>query len=275
MICVIMMLVIFMLNIKIAFFDLDGTLLNNQQKITIKSKEALEYLKSKNIILVLATGRFDAYALKFAEELKIIDYIISNNGALIYDVKNNNYIFEEKFDNLILEELWNYTDNNELGITLNAKGHRYSNKYSTTSDAENTIINSLNKLPNDIYQIVFSGFDRKKITNLLEYLKNINIRVTYISNVYYTNEKSSISVDITLPHINKGSSALKLMDKLNIDGKKSICFGDGSNDLDIFEVCNYKVAMENGKKELKDKATHVTLSNVDEGVSNFIFNNIK
>lgn len=262
-----------MLDVKIAFFDLDGTLLDNHKQITDKSKKALEYLKSKNITLVLATGRFDIYALNYAKELNTIDYIISNNGALIYDVKENTYILEEKFDNSIVRMLWDYALNNELGITLNVKEHRYSNKYSTTSEVNNTVINSLND--NDVYQIVFSSFDRNKIKNLLNYLKNINIKITYLSNAYYTNEEISISVDITLPNISKGSAVTELMNKLDINTKDSICFGDSNNDLDMFRVCEFKVAMENGTKELKDEATHITLSNSNEGVSHFIFNNLK
>ncbi len=149
-----------MLDIKIAFFDLDGTILNEQQKITNKSKEALEYLKSKGVILVLATGRIDAYAFKYAKELKVIDYIIANNGALIYDIKNNKYIFEEPFNKILLKQLWDYTNNSKLGITLNAKNHRYSNIYSTTSEKSNTVINTLSELSSDVYQVVFSSFDR-------------------------------------------------------------------------------------------------------------------
>lgn len=262
-------------DIQIAFFDLDGTLLNDQKEISKKNKEALEYLKSKNIVLVLATGRFDSYALKYADELKIIDYIISNNGSLIYDIKNRKYIYEKKINNNIIKDAWNYTINNEIGITMNTKGHRYSNQYATTNDNENTIISSLDELSNGVYQIVFTSFKRKKVTELLEYLRGLPIVISYISNIYYTKKRASMSVDVNLPKINKGTAALELLKLLNIDNKNSIAFGDSVNDLDLFDICNYKIAMENSKDELKEKATHITLSNNNEGVSHFIFKHIK
>ena len=42
------------------------------------------------------------------------------------------------------------------------------------------------------------------------------------------------------------------------------------NDSEMFEMCGISVAMENASKDLKRKASYVTLSNNNDGVAKFI-----
>ena len=56
----------------------------------------------------------------------------------------------------------------------------------------------------------------------------------------------------------------------NIKKEESLCFGDYVNDLDMFDACGFKVAMENASAELKKKADFITLSNNNSGVAYFI-----
>ena len=78
------------------------------------------------------------------------------------------------------------------------------------------------------------------------------------------------SLDAINEGVSKGSAIEKLLEILKIDKKDSICFGDYINDLDMFDTCGYKVAMENACDEIKEKADYVTFSNNDNGVSYFI-----
>lgn len=264
-----------MLDIDILFFDLDGTLLDDNRIISKDSITELKELSKQGKIIVLASGRFNQYAYRYAKELECVNYIISNNGSLIYDVANNSFIYKISIDNRLLNVIWDYSIKNELGLTLNSNDKRYSNIYSTTSEENNVIINSLDEIKEETYQFVFNSYDRNKIKNLLTFLEDYKLNINYISNTYYTLDEVSISVDVNLNNISKGTAALYIMNKLNIDKEKSICFGDGINDIDIFNVCHYKVAMNNACNELKHLATHITDSNNDNGISNFISKHIK
>lgn len=44
-------------------------------------------------------------------------------------------------------------------------------------------------------------------------------------------------------------------------------FGDDFNDLGLFQMCGFPVAMENAIMELKHCAAHITASNDDNGVA--------
>ena len=77
-------------NIKYVFFDLDGTLLNSEKKISQLSLETIKKLKSLGIEVSIATGR-PYYFLP--NEIRAINPkipVISCNSALVYDpIKKN------------------------------------------------------------------------------------------------------------------------------------------------------------------------------------------
>ncbi|MFZ1409059.1 MAG: HAD hydrolase family protein, partial [Blautia wexlerae] len=66
--------------------------------------------------------------------------------------------------------------------------------------------------------------------------------------------------------ISKEFAINKLLDYLHIDKKESICFGDSSSDLPMFNACNIKIAMKNGNDEIKQKATYIADDVDDNGV---------
>ncbi len=65
-------------------------------------------------------------------------------------------------------------------------------------------------------------------------------------------------MEIPVPEgISKEFAINKLLDYLHIDKKESICFGDSSSDLPMFNACNIKIAIKNGNDEIKQKATYI------------------
>lgn len=262
-------------NVKVAFFDIDKTLLNDNREITEKTKKSLNYLKEKNIKIVLATGRVEAYAYKYAKELGIVDYIISNTGALIYDFVNDKYIYKNPIDKDTISELWNFANKIQLGITLNEYMGRFSNVYSTAEANYNTIVNSLDDINTEVFGIVFSSMDHDKIKSIIDYINKKNLKISYISSHYFKGIKDiSVSVDVNKPTVGKGEAIKWLVNNLGIDINDTIAFGDGDNDIDMFNACKYKVAMENANDNLKKIATHLTLSNNEDGIAYFISNNL-
>lgn len=71
-------------------------------------------------------------------------------------------------------------------------------------------------------------------------------------------------------HADKGSALIKLVEILNVDIDKVLVFGDNYNDLNMFEIAKWSVAMDNSEEVLKSKATFITKSNEENGVSSFL-----
>ena len=62
----------------------------------------------------------------------------------------------------------------------------------------------------------------------------------------------------------------KLVYRLNFPLNKTMVFGDYLNDLDMFQVAGYSVAMENALPEVKDSADQIIGPNSQGAVLNFL-----
>lgn len=58
-----------------------------------------------------------------------------------------------------------------------------------------------------------------------------------------------------------------------LDCEKLIAFGDGKNDIDMFQIADESYAVANAHEELKKYATAVILSNDEDGVARWLETN--
>lgn len=82
------------IDVKMLVLDMDGTLLNKEHTISEKNKKYIQLAKERGVKVVLVSGR-DVPALKnFSKILNLNEYIGAMNGAIVYDVKNEEIIGE-------------------------------------------------------------------------------------------------------------------------------------------------------------------------------------
>ena len=79
---------------KLAAIDLDGTMLNQYGIVTQRTKQAIERAQQRGIEVIIASGRPMDSIKAIAEEIKSEKYFISGNGAIIYDIQNDEIIYE-------------------------------------------------------------------------------------------------------------------------------------------------------------------------------------
>jgi len=76
------------------------------------------------------------------------------------------------------------------------------------------------------------------------------------------------SGEVTLQGVNKGSTILQLLSRLGLDAADAIGIGDSSNDIEMLQVCGTGIAMGNASDEVKAVADEVTTAVLDDGVWN-------
>ena len=81
-------------QIKLVAFDLDGTLFNDKKEVTPETFATLERAAKMGIEIVPATGRFWNAIPESIKAMKFVNYVISLNGAAIFDVRNGKIISE-------------------------------------------------------------------------------------------------------------------------------------------------------------------------------------
>lgn len=92
----------------------------------------------------------------------------------------------------------------------------------------------------------------------------------------YSNVTSSghEDIDIIQPGIHKANGLKELGDILDIKLSEMCAFGDGGNDLEMIREVGDGVVMKNAVPALLEVANHVTDTNDEEGVLNYIEKNI-
>ena len=77
---------------KLVAIDLDGTMLNSYGIVTEKTKETIKKAQDKGVEVIIASGRPIDSIKTIAKEINSKNYFISGNGAILYDIKNNEII---------------------------------------------------------------------------------------------------------------------------------------------------------------------------------------
>ena len=104
---------------KIIFLDLDGTLTNDEKKVTPLTQKALLEMQKAGHIVVLASGRPTPGILPVAKAVeleKFGGYIMAFNGGKIINAKTNEVVFEQVLDRKYISPLLKYAKENDIGL---------------------------------------------------------------------------------------------------------------------------------------------------------------
>ncbi|MCV2501682.1 HAD family hydrolase, partial [Melissococcus plutonius] len=73
-------------------------------------------------------------------------------------------------------------------------------------------------------------------------------------------------IDISNYNVHKGTTVKELQKILNIAKNETLAFGDGFNDLELFNESGISFAMRNAFDEVKERADFIAKSNDENGV---------
>ncbi len=258
-------------HIKLIVSDLDGTLINNDGQVDQEIYEVKKKLDQKGIKFTVATGRNKEIVKELVDALNItIPYICNNGGSIIHHQET---VLEHYFGSSdlrkIMEELLkrNYT----FIVTGKEVVYRFNQNdlldfYIKRLNQKITILQdkSIEDVCNDeVCKFVVCADDLNETLLLAE---EINL---FMPEVKFIQSEGNIFT-ITSIHADKGVAVKYLAEKYNIKKEEIVCFGDNYNDLFMFEVCGYPIAMKNSDSKIKTKAYDVCESNNENGVSKYI-----
>ncbi|HSH35755.1 Cof-type HAD-IIB family hydrolase [Schnuerera sp.] len=263
---------------KLIAIDMDGTLLNSQNKVSEKNKEVLFKAIDEGIHVVLSTGRILSSALYYREKIGLKNPVIACNGALISSQKDIIYENPMNIDSVnkvveIAEEdniYYHFYDTN----TFYSKetDNRYFKHYQFYEDSlkKQSINLQLFKTPIGIfgekkptvYKFVFVEENTDKLLKFREKLSSIdgiNVSSSWHNNIEVMNEG-----------VSKGTGLEHLIGKLNIDKSQVVAIGDNENDISMFKTAGLAIGMKNGAQNIKDCVHVVTDTNDQNGVGKAI-----
>ena len=256
--------------IKMIFSDFDYTLLDyysDKNYFDDYQIGVLERLQEKGIKFCIVTGRSVFFFEQFSILMEVVDYIIGSNGAFIYDVKNKNYIYKSIIDNDDFRKLVDYSVDNKFSFLLDCVEEKYyygeiKNSYEKMSEYQADVECECGQ-----FVLKFNKNRRDNVSRFLEYMSNVVVNnINSFEDIY--------TVDINVKEVSKGKGISTLCEYLNIDREDTICFGDGVNDISMFNSVGKSISVDNANDNVKVQAHKVALSCDEYGVYKYIEDNI-
>ena len=249
-------------DIKIIFFDIDGTLIDMKKKyISPRMLETLARLKERGSLLCIATGR-PPVSLPHFEGVEF-DAFLTFNGSCCFDGQGD--IFRNPIPK---EDVVTLLENaKKLGRPVSvATRHRLAAngwdedlaEYYAFGKQELRVAEDFEDAAGeDVYQIML-GCREADHPALLAGVRNAKITAWW-----------DRAVDIIPADGGKGAGIEKILAYYHLDRSQAMAFGDGNNDIEMLEAVGTGVAMENASERLKAVADEVCGHVAEDGIYHY------
>lgn len=263
--------------------DLDGTLLNQDTKLSPYTIKTLNSLLEQGLLFTVATARTAATVSTLLAPLNLSIPVILMNGVIIYHLTDKKYIKVHTLPKKTVLQVIDILNQYNLkpfiyeakSDELTAYYESFKNKtmkefYEERANCEGKKFVKLDNFSHmDTDNIIyFSLLDTKEalepVYNILS--QNPLLSVAFYKDIYTTEDIWYL--EIFSVHGSKYNGAKFLREEYGFD--RLIGFGDNLNDIPLFKACEEACAVENGKEEVKQIATHRIGSNNEDGVARFI-----
>ncbi|MFF2481524.1 Cof-type HAD-IIB family hydrolase [Paenibacillus sp. NPDC058071] len=242
---------------KIAFFDIDGTLVNEEKQIPQDTIDAIQEVQAKGIEAVIATGRAPYFFAALAEQLGIDSYVSLNGAYVVYKGKP---IYSNPIPQKDMEALVRHAGQHDHKLVFEGHSAFYAN-----DDVHPSVIQAVKSLrvelpgydpdfwkKEDIYQ-AFLHCEAEEEHLYEDALPGLRLIRWHPS-----------AMDVLREDGSKAKGIQALLEKLGLSTDDAIAFGDGLNDKEMLEAVGLGIAMGNSHEELLPFANYVT-AHVNEG----------
>ena len=103
---------------KLIAVDLDGTLLNSYGAVTENTKNVIKKVEEQGVNVIIASGRPIDSIMTIANEIGSDKYFIAGNGAIVYDMKKNEIIYEKCLPKQKVLDIIKICEENSIGYNV-------------------------------------------------------------------------------------------------------------------------------------------------------------
>ena len=239
-----------MKQIKIVFFDIDGTLVDHAiGRISPRTYETLARLRERGVLLCLATGRPPLVLPDFGEFQ--FDAYCTFNGSLCYTKEKTIYTHP-----LAQADVRKVLDNAAalgLPVCVATRDRMAANgigkdlqDYYRLANRELTVAEDFDSVSQgDVYQLMI-GCRPGDHEALARGTAGVKLAVAW-----------ERAVDVIPASGGKGTAIEKILRHFSLEPSQAMAFGDGCNDIEMLQAVGTGVAMGNGAQALKAVADDI------------------
>ena len=265
---------------RLIAFDLDGTLLGSDGRISERTKNTLELAAQRGIHLAIASGRPFTALPEELFHLPWLRYAITSNGSSIFTMADGRRIFSRDMRPETAAAVLDIAEEAAFPweIFIDGTGYAPAPYVRKASDfgapARANAYVSRTRVPVDD----MSAFAR----NSLAKIEGINMIVpdpvrkaalqqelAGIPQLYITSSVSHY-IEMADGSVSKSAALKALAERLGLTMQQTVAFGDSLNDLDLIRSAGTGIAMANALPQLLEAADDHALSNDADGVADYI-----
>lgn len=274
---------------KLIAIDLDGTLLNSENKISAENLKAIKAAQKEGIEVVVATGRAHFDVKEIFKDTGVKTWVIAANGATIHNpegalfhsqpmekdtaaaalqfLEHNHYYYEvfgrdaiftpqsgRELLNIEIDRVESANPDADRSELLQAAKKQYSQTGFKFVESYMDILSQTE----EIYNILAFSFHQEKLDAGWEKFKDTE-NITLVTSAAH-------NFEIEHKVASKGIALQKLSAHLAIELKDTAAIGDSMNDKSMLEIAGKSIAMGNARPEIKAICRDITLTNDQDGV---------
>ena len=273
---------------KAIFLDMDGTLLNNYNRVTEKTKDVIHQIRQSGIYVFIVTGRGKNEIFPTAPEDFEVDGVISSNGMTGY--LGDRKLFEHTLPEDVVEEVIKLAREHKIyyeifpieGNQLVEREDKSTllaemtepmpdtvgvNEWRERVDALDGLIQWVDKVPKGKYsKFYFFSRDPEKMKKWIAVLEERQNELPFSMTFSSLN-----NVEVMVKDKDKGTGIKDLIDELGISADDILAVGDSFNDVGMFNLAGHTVAMKNSPDKIKEMTDEVTeFTNDEEGIYHYL-----
>lgn len=268
---------------KVAFTDLDGTLLNDEKQVSEQDYATLKALAKNNVARVAATGRPLQHVFTVIPEDYPLDYVIFSSGAGIIRWEDKAILYKQSLLQNEIKNVYALLMRHDLSFAIQhpiPDNHYFYYQINGTVTAD--FQNRCKRYASYARPLPGNG---KKITRASQFLVTFNTMQAFnkiaaqiprlqIIRATSPADFQTIWMEIFPQNVSKGQTANWLIDHLKVEKRHTFAIGNDYNDLHMLQWAAASYVVDNAPEELKQQFTS-TLSNRDSGFSRAIYDYMK
>ncbi len=246
--------------------DLDGTLLDQDGEVSVRTRRALDRVVERGSEIVLVTGRPPRWVKDLPEATGAHSIVVCANGALLYDVDEHAVIDHAPLSGELAVEL-------VVALRADAPGCHFAceQTFRFGRDAEYParIAAPPDTMIGDVLQMVEMTETTKLIVrdDQLAHDELVRVVQAIVGDRAEVTHSGYGIVEISAKGVDKGRGLRIACERHGIALADTIAFGDMPNDLSMLRLAGHGVAVANAHADVLAVADEITSSNVDDGVA--------
>jgi len=247
-------------SIQLVAIDLDGTLLRSDGSICMQAAQVIYELNEKGVKVVLATGRAPRSVRSIHDALDLKTPIVSQNGALIYDLKTDEILHHQTLDADLARQVVEIAQKAEvdpgagrpLQVGVDVIDHCYQAK-----DGDDWLDQALAQPVTKVAMIgeqhTLGGIQTELKSQLAD---QVNFAFSDL-----------ILLQVVANNADKADALQILADRYEIPQHRTMALGDAPNDLGMIRWAALGVAPQNGWPDVLDAAHFTVPDNDNAGIA--------